>query len=238
MIHFHPDENMLAEYAAGTLDTGLAIGVKAHIAMCPKCRNHVAELKQVGALFFDQSDDTAPAETMAVDALTSSPQSSSSFDALMARIKSESRPEPAAEEPTRVGVKNRHELELPAIVDKLLDQQGRLKWQYISPSLKQARLTTGQGQYEVCLHKIRKGGKVAEHDHRGTEVTVVLEGSFSDEGGRYHRGDFLLRNPGDMHRPTATQDQDCLCLSVVAAPVKLTGIFGKIVNPFLKVAPI
>ncbi|RYZ78888.1 MAG: transcriptional regulator, partial [Moraxellaceae bacterium] len=98
-------------------------------------------------------------------------------------------------------------------------------------------LVTGQNQYEVAFQRITSGGKVIEHDHRGLEVTLVLHGSFSDEGGVYNEGDFLVRNPGDVHRPTATQNQDCLCLSVTEAPVSVTGFFGKFINPFLTIKP-
>jgi putative transcriptional regulator len=126
---------------------------------------------------------------------------------------------------------------VPKVIAKLLPRDGKLKWQRISSSLKTARLQTGQSQYEVAFQRISSGGKVVEHDHRGLEVTMVLCGSFSDEDGVYNQGDFLVRNPGEVHRPTATQNQDCLCISVVEAPVKVTGFFGKLVNPFLSFRP-
>lgn len=226
MIKFHPDENILTEYAAGNLDPAVAIAVKTHIALCPKCRNTVAELKQVGAMFFEQP---AAHTKSALD-------EAASFLALMARIKNMGTEDSDGSELRQEEPKLRYP-QLPAVVNKLLSKQGKLKWQFISTSLKQANLVTGQDNYEVCLHKIRRGGKVAEHDHRGREVTVVLDGAFSDESGTYRKGDFLIREPGDTHRPTATQDQDCLCLSVVEAPVKLTGIIGKIINPFLRISP-
>ncbi|NIQ14264.1 MAG: transcriptional regulator, partial [Candidatus Dadabacteria bacterium] len=83
----------------------------------------------------------------------------------------------------------------------------------LTPSLQVARLQTGQDQFEVSLHNIRAGGKIAEHGHKGTEITVVLKGSFSDANGIYQQGDFLLKEPGDVHQPIASQDSDCLCLT-------------------------
>ena len=94
----------------------------------------------------------------------------------------------------------------------------------------------GEKDYEVALHRIDAGGKAPEHDHRGREITVVLTGSFSDEDGVYQPGDFLVREPGDTHRPFAARNEDCICLSVLEAPIKLTGI-KRILNPFLSFTP-
>lgn len=224
-IKFHPDENTLAEYASGVIDSGLAIAVKAHLDMCPQCRNRTKELKLVGASFFEQTTETTNNEYNEAE----------SFSKLMARIKQmATQPTDSTQDAAKDNDATRN---LPSIVSKLLAKQGKLNWQFVSPSLRQANLVTGQDKYEVCLHKIKRGGKVVEHDHQGRELTVVLEGSFSDESGTYRKGDFILRAPGDKHRPTATQDQDCLCLSVVEAPVKLTGFFGKLINPFLSISP-
>ena len=45
-----------------------------------------------------------------------------------------------------------------------------------------------------------------------------------------------MREPGDVHRPSATQDQACICLSVLSAPIKLTGI-KQVLNPFMQFNP-
>jgi putative transcriptional regulator len=228
VIRFHPDENLLLEYSAGTLDPGLAIAVKTHISMCPKCQSTVNKLNTIGAGLLDKAS-AHEHEQLETD-------ETASFSALMRHIRQTEENAIKFEskvEPPKVSSRG---TQLPPIVEKLLPATS-LRWKRVSPSLKQANLETGQNRYEVCLHKIRKGGKVAEHDHRGTEITIVLRGAFSDEKGTYRRGDFLMRAPGDTHRPTATQDQDCLCLSVCEAPVKLTGLLGKIVNPFLPFRP-
>jgi putative transcriptional regulator len=65
---------------------------------------------------------------------------------------------------------------------------------------------------------------------------VVLKVSFSDEDGVYHPGDFIVREAGEIHRPCATLNDDCICLSVLEAPIKLTGI-KRIFNPFLRFSP-
>ena len=65
-------------------------------------------------------------------------------------------------------------------------------------------------------------------------MTLVLEGGFSDADGTYHQGDFLLREPSDVHSPTAVQSEDCICLAVLDAPLKFTGWKYRWMNPFLQ----
>ncbi len=222
MIHFHPDDNILAEYSAGSLSTALAISVKSHLYMCSKCRERVSQLNLVGSALvmnanIEDEDKNYHKQT---------------FSALMERIRST----PNDTFPHERDQAN-SDPSLPPIIQSLIPERNQIKWHRVSPSLKQANLNTGQSKYEVCLHKISKGGKVAHHDHRGMEATLVLKGAFSDENGTYKAGDFILRYPGEKHRPCATQNQDCLCLSVTEAPVKLTGFLGTVLNPFLSFNP-
>ena len=240
MIKFHPDQNMLAEYAAGTLDWALCLGVAAHLHFCLECRRTAAELNLVGgALLTD-----APAATVKVAA----------FADLMAKIQNSGVP-PSGVPPSGVppsGMRAAGDAplpphpsdgldpmltNLPKVVGKLLPRQRPLRWLAVSTELRMARLVTGQDKYEVALQRICSGGKVPQHDHRGLEVTLVLKGSFSDDQGVYRAGDFLLRQPGEVHRPTAAQNEDCLCFSVSAAPVRLTGVIGRLLNPFLTIRP-
>ena len=93
----------------------------------------------------------------------------------------------------------------------------------------------------TCVAANRKASStlyaVAWSGHAGSEITVVLHGSFSDQDGRYAQGDFLVRGPGDEHRPVAAADSDCLCLAVLDAPIRLGGLLGRLANPFLRIHP-
>ncbi|MES2822992.1 MAG: ChrR family anti-sigma-E factor [Pseudomonadota bacterium] len=228
MINHHPDENLLAEYASGSLAWALSLSVCAHVQLCPHCRQKVSNLNKIGGAMLN----TSVAETCAPN----------SFENLMRRIHEKSSVEKVSEvaATSELHISYRHDPllnKLPKVVEKLLPANGKLKWQKVSSKLKTARLTAGQNEYEVAFQCISSGGKVVEHDHRGLEITLVLKGSFSDEQGVYSEGDFLVRNPGEIHRPTATLNADCLCLSVVAAPVSVTGLLGHFINPFLSIKP-
>lgn len=229
MIRHHPDHNMLLEYAAGTLPWAFSLAVSAHVQLCPQCRQQYQNLNSVGGNLLE---DCEPGEV-----------ESDSFAQLMGRIEKAEQEEPeSVAAPPSVGHGSRDARDpalanLPPVIGKLVRGNTPLKWRRVSPALKMSRLKTGQDRYEVAFHRIGSGGKVAEHGHRGREVTLVLHGSFSDADGVYSRGDFLLREPGEVHRPMATQDRECLCFSVVEAPVTVTGFLGWLVNPFLSFRP-
>lgn len=217
MIKHHPDDNLLTEYSAGALAKGPAIALSAHLHFCARCRQRVDRLNALGANLMTEAEPV-PVSNQLLEAVWQKLDSAGVDDSVSHRE------QPGGD----------HK---PKILQKILRNQGPPKWQFLTPSLDVARLKTGQRQFEVALHRIRAGGSVAAHDHRGTEITLVLEGSFSDEGGSYQVGDFLVREPGQAHRPLASRDAPCICLSVVAAPVRMTGPIARLLNPFLSINP-
>lgn len=214
MISHHPDTNLLVEFANGSCDWALGILISTHLEHCRHCRNQVQQLEQLGAALL-----TAGPQVNVEDAC---------LEKLWRRI--EEAPQTANKtEPPKPVTEG-----LPPLVQRL---QPNGRWQKISKSLKQLRLKTGQDKYEVALQSIKSGGQVSRHDHRGMEYTVVLQGSFSDADGIYITGDFVQRQPGQAHKPTASQNEDCLCLTAVEQPVRLTHWLGRLVNPFLRIHP-
>ena len=125
----------------------------------------------------------------------------------------------------------------PNCVEKLISNAARAGLEASVKSVNIARLFTGQNKYEVALHQICAGGKTPKHDHHGTEYTVVLQGCFSDEQSVYNEGDFIVRNPGDVHQPMGANNGDCICLSALEAPIKVTNPFGFFLKPFLRINP-
>ena len=71
------------------------------------------------------------------------------------------------------------------------------------------------------------------HGHNGTELTMVLSGAFSDEGGRYGPGDIEIATEDDHHVPVAEPGADCICLAATDAPLRFKGLLPRIVQPFL-----
>lgn len=241
MVNFHPSDNDLIEFSAGNTDWALSICISSHIEHCPACAQKLRAFNKIGGATLSKSTKTAV--------------SNDSFSRLLNTIKQHEAKETNTHQnnsntPPLIPVSasknydtnrdtytNQALDDLPKVIQKLVVNNKRLHWKRIAPALQEAQITTGQNKYEVCFHKIKRGGKIAEHNHGGKEITVVLRGSFSDEHGTYHVGDYLVKEAGQVHRPLAAQNQDCLCLSIIEAPVKLTGLTGKIINPFLSFKP-
>lgn len=87
---------------------------------------------------------------------------------------------------------------------------------------------------QVVLQKLAAGGKAPVHTHRGIETTIVLQGAFSDHKGLFKQWDFVVLDQSDEHKPVALEGDDCITLSVLSAPVKLTGTFTRLLNPFIR----
>jgi putative transcriptional regulator len=233
MIQHHPTDNILVEFAAGTLDTAQAVAVNAHLHFCTKCQQNIKKMEQTGGAMLDSLDPEALAEN-SFDKLLSAIEvmaakniyTNHGTDDTLTNNKADLRGEEAVKIARDYG-------RLPNIVAKMMSQKA-LKWRYINSSLQTSHLIAGQNVHQVSLQKISAGGVAPEHDHSGTEMTVVLKGSFSDKEGIYQEGDFILKEPGQIHQPISARNEDCLCLSVESAPVKLTGFFGRMVNPFIK----
>ena len=123
----------------------------------------------------------------------------------------------------------------PAILQRLMRGDfSDLSWKKVTKALSVSYLKTGDPNYEFALLHIKAGGRIPDHSHRGSEMTLILEGGFSDAEGVYHKGDFLFRDADHEHAPTALQSEDCICLAVLDAPLKFTGWKYRWMNPFVR----
>ena len=121
---------------------------------------------------------------------------------------------------------------LPNVIEHLLFSQTPLPGESHPGICRQHAYEQDRRYAEVALQKISAGAKVPAHDHCGVELTVVLRGSFSDSDGLYQEGDFLLKSPGEVHQPHACSHEDCLCLTVQNAPIRMTEVSSFIQSIF------
>jgi putative transcriptional regulator len=218
ILNHHPSREMLVEFSAGTLDTATSICVSAHLHFCKCCRDEVAKLNEVGSQLMANSSPDIIEDDL--------------FDKVMSKI-DESQPVVQPESNKNVGISG-----FPAPVNKLIHKANKTPvWKRLSKSMQEAKLYTGQDKFEVALHKICAGGVTPKHDHRGLEYTVVLKGSFSDERSVYTEGDFIIKEPGEVHQPMGAKNGECICLSAQEAPIRLTSLLGFFLNPWLRVKP-
>lgn len=213
MANFHPDINLITEYTAGSLPLAQAACVSIHVTHCRHCQGIAGQLTELGANLFEVLEPV--------------PVGDAQLNAVLARLDEDM--------PLAYANKKSETSGTPAILQRLMRGDfSDLSWKNIGSTLRISYLKTGDPNHEFALYHIRAGGRIPEHTHRGSEMTLILEGGFSDANGSYHQGDFLIRQPGDVHAPTALQSEDCICLAVLDAPLKFTDWKFRWMNPLLK----
>ncbi|WP_417543080.1 ChrR family anti-sigma-E factor [Marinobacter sp.] len=211
MTRHHPESLSLMDYSAGNLSEPYALCIRLHLDECSLCRSRVDSLDSLGAVMMEQQPKVSVSESM--------------FDSILAKIDSLPSPQPAAKPVPRASV-----------LQKLLgDDINNLPWKRQLGDVSVLDITEkfpGQNE-QVVLQKLVSGGKAPAHTHRGTETTIVLQGAFTDQNGVFNQWDFVVLTDQDEHKPVAVGCEDCITLSVLSAPVKLTGTFTRMLNPFI-----
>ena len=211
MTRHHPESLSLMDYSAGNLSEPHALCIRLHLDKCSLCRSRVDTLDSLGAVMMEQQPKVSVSESM--------------FDSILAKIDSLPSPQPAAKPVPRASV-----------LQKLLgDDINNLPWKRQLGDVSVLDITEkfpGQNE-QVVLQKLVSGGKAPAHTHRGTETTIVLQGAFADQNGVFNQWDFVVLTDQDEHKPIAVGCEDCITLSVLSAPVKLTGTFTRMLNPFI-----
>jgi putative transcriptional regulator len=214
MIKHHPSADFLTEYAAGTLPVAQAACVSAHLGYCSQCRHTTEQLQTVGAALMADLEPVAVSERV--------------LDNVLARLD-----EPAPL--TYAAQKDGKLAAIPSLLQRIINGDfSKLAWKRVTKSLSVSYLSTGDAGFEFALYRIAAGGRIPEHDHGGSEMTLVLKGGFADESGEYHPGDFVFREAHDVHAPSAIDGEECICLAVLDAPLQFTGWQYRWMNPFLQ----
>lgn len=220
-IHHHPGEEVLAAYAAGTLTEAPSVLVATHLALCPSCRAVVAGYEEVGGTLLEE---TAPA-SMSSDALSRALDALDEQPRETAAPKSQSQPRPAEEAAPLLPQP------LRGYLGNGLEAKG---WRSFGRGFRQRELLRDRSGFVVHLLDIAPDTAMPHHGHAGEELTMVLQGGFSDETGHYLRGDVAAMDEHGEHRPVADPGENCICVTVSNAPVRLTGFLGRLLQPFLK----
>lgn len=229
MTRYHPSIEMLTDYAAGSLPLAHSLCVSAHLEHCHECQQQVRKLEMIGSHLFNQ----ARTEHHHLDSLKESvlrklatqPESQQETEMVMA--------EPDAAEATEEKLWDNYKI--PNSLRQFISHSyEELNWMRLSPSFKIATLHNEKGGAQIALTRVKAGAHMPHHTHTGEEITLVLEGAFSDESGIYHKGDFISRDASHKHKPIVTKDAECICLTVLDAPIEFTGWLARLLNPIIR----
>jgi putative transcriptional regulator len=236
MANYHPADELLMQFAAGQLTNALGIQIACHQESCEQCRLKVRLYEQLGG---DLIDISAPAElepnakSRLLKNLHNQKEHDNGFES-GPQLHSEA---VAVSELDTLYAKQfaKANQRLPKPIQRFVPEYyENLPWAGFSKSIQSYELPFSDDQYTARFYKIAAGKELPQHTHNGNEFTLVMAGSFSDLSGDYHPGDFILADTSTHHQPRAHEKEDCICFAVMDAPLKMTGFFGKMLNPFIK----
>ena len=215
-VSLHPPQEHLQHYVTGQLSVGLSVAVSAHLEYCAECRRNSASLEAVATDEWAEPDSASH---------------SKDFSALVQNILAQPQ---ISETPEKEAVPRDITLEdrtmpLPKVLAKIAAEG--LQWKRMPGGISQAQVRLDDASKCEFIY-MAPGSKAPQHTHRGNEVMLVLDGTFSDEMGDYSEADYVVRNPSHKHQPRT--QEGCLCFSVLDSPLIFTEGWLRLLNPFTR----
>ncbi|MEL6287575.1 MAG: ChrR family anti-sigma-E factor [Pseudomonadota bacterium] len=252
------DPELIEGYATGRLEAGWSLLVAAHLELCPEARATAAAYEAVGGAMLDTIDpvDVAPTCCDAVLKRVGAVGAKKS-DAIAAVTADRAHagnplpddapilaPEVTGSRPAK-DVAPHHRARAssialsPVLPTALRDAFGgelhELSWKRVSADVSQIVLEREEDGISCRLLRVRAGRPVATHSHRGRELTLVLAGSFSDQFGRFERGDVEMSDETVEHQPVAGEGEDCICFAVTDAPLRFRNPLVALLQPLFRI---
>lgn len=210
MIKHHPSDALMLAFAKGELSITMTMAISAHVEMCPCCADKLSALEtRLGG------SELGGEEEIVVD---------SDFAAMFADIVADDTQAELISIPQATLMYQHKEVLLPRALSCL----ERSEFSTIG-KIGRSRFNADDGTLRASLLQIAPGGEIPEHTHTGFEITLLLDGDFSDEDGEYVPGDFIMLDGAHNHTPK-TKD-GCLCFTVVSSALYFNKGISKLLNP-------
>lgn len=208
-ITHHIPDPMLAAYAAGSLPRAFELVIAAHISLCDTCRAGVEAHQTLGGAVLEDTESAA--------------LSAGLQDRVMALLDA---PFEMPQTPCRRGI-------FPGPVAAAMRDSGP-RWKRLGMGVRQDILMRDT-QGSARLLYIPPGAAVPDHGHRGTELTLVLQGAFHDETGHFGVGDLEVADESLEHTPTAAPGDPCICLAATDAPLRFGPLIPRLLQPVFRI---
>lgn len=225
-IHHHPDDATLMSFAAGSLPEALSAVVACHLAMCPRCRAEVADMETLGALLLD-TVASAPIAARAAPSTDFEPAIVLSSAPVSRPHQPSSRDRVAADSHAPLG-------DVPEPLARLIgvSQLDDIPWRRLGFGVWHLPIPLqGRGPGDLRLLKVAPGQVMPEHGHAGSELTLLLRGSYRDEVGTFKPGDLADLDDEIEHSPIADPHDGCICLVASDAKARFKGLLARLVQP-------
>ena len=210
----HPDPSTVLACAAGSVTESFSLLIAAHIESCAKCRGEVTQAETLGADLLQQ----LPPVTMENSDLTQLWQ--------------------AIDEPVPPEQPQHHRISsngLPGVLSPFLPGGLQaVKWRSLVPGIQHHQLMDVEsGSGSVRLLRIAQGVKIPDHTHLGSELTLILQGSYADETGKFECGDLSDADSSVRHHPFVDSVQPCICLIATDERLVFSSLMNRMIQPLI-----
>jgi putative transcriptional regulator len=213
-IRHHISDQLLMAYSAGQLPEAFSLVMAVHLSMCDDCKARLGAFDAVGGVVMDRCDEVAM-----------------DTDSLAATLAKLDMPLMGTHSPVMPRVQS----SLPApLADYIGGDLSAVKWRSLGAGVRQAILPTDNTASARLLY-IPAGTAVPDHGHRGTELTLVLQGAFYDEIDRFGPGDLEISDEDINHQPIAEAGETCICLAATDAPLRFNALVPRLLQPFFRI---
>jgi len=208
-LHNQMLDALLLDYTTGSLSRPLELLVETHIAMNPSSARALQLMLKLGGVLLEDIEPVSMSE--------------GALDKVMREIEQD----------------NDNQINMPRVpnrtpkrpIDTLLPQKDCKKsWRRIGIGVSEHIIDFGDELGKASFYRIAPGRSVPSHHHEGAEITLVLEGGFTDEFGSYGPGDISIHEAGSEHQPVADNDGECLVFAVNEGNIRLTGPLGRVIS--------
>ncbi len=217
-VNLHPSSELLNQFIQGELATGRSVVISAHVELCKTCSEKTKELQALAVSSWVDPDSSE----------SSIRKTAGDYSAMIQnivkeeQIKTEQLPELVT---ASLGLLD-SSISLPRVLAKAAAKG--LVWKKVAGGISEAQLPL-DNETQCGFIYMAPGCQVPVHTHEGSETTLVLDGSFEDELGKYRAFDFIIRDQNHQHQPISKEG--CLCFAVLDSPLTFTSGLARLMNP-------
>ena len=201
---------MMNQYAEGVLPASLSMAISAHLELCDCCKKQFKDIEASQSQVIFDNDSSNEIEDELLQMLNGI-TSNTDIDEVLIK-----RPEKIVYQGKKVS--------LPRVLSGL----ERTSFSKVG-KLSRSRFALDDGELRMSLLQIEAGGQIPNHTHTGFELTLLLDGEFEDESGKYEAGDFIWLDGRHTHTPYT--EHGCLCFTLVNSALHFNKGLSQLLNP-------
>lgn len=209
-------EGLLFEYACGTLDEALSLLMASYVSLSGPARAQLSYYETVGGALMN---------TVCTPVAMNKTSLRTVLDHIDRKADHKARPAATASDyavpPHHLRKRKTRpltEMTLPkALIDHIAYHESAIRYRRL-PRTKLYEIPVPGTDFRLMLMQCGPGVQIAAHHHSGPEITLVLEGAFSDENGTYQSSELVIyEDHHGSHSPQACPQQGCVCVMAMKA---------------------